>query len=190
MRPIRPLFVLAAVSLALAVGAQSAVGADVVGKSGKRGAWTLRDTESQPGATCTYGIDGNSGDGQLDRVEARSPRVFARNRSSARDGQWVGIRVVVQQSRQDGGTGGWKTVKDTGFVKKYAHDDKAVNIGKRAWQAHYTSTPQFRVRANVRWYQPGSSSTVAGRLSLAYEWYKGGGGSGTTDAYPTKCLPE
>jgi hypothetical protein len=189
-RPLRPLVVLTIVSLALVMGAQSAVGAEVVSKSGQRGVWALRDTESQPGASCTYGIDGDAADGQLDLLEARSPRVFARNRSAGRDGQWVGIRIVFQKSRQDGGSGGWTTVKSTGFVKKYARDDQAVSIGRRAWHAAYEGMPQFRVRANIRWYRPGTSSVVQGTATLKYEWYEGGGGSGTSDAYPDRCLPE
>jgi hypothetical protein len=188
--PIRPALALAALGLALVVGAQTALGAEVVGKSGKRGPWTLRDTESQPGASCTYGIDGNLLDGQLDLIEARSPRVFARNRTSGRDGQWVGIRIQFQQSREDGGAGGWKTRKSTGFIKKFAHDDQGVTIPRSAWQASYQGMPQFRVRANIRWYNPGTKSVVQGKASLAYEWYEGGGGSGTTEAYPSKCLPE
>lgn len=186
MRSIRPFIVLAAVSLALVMGAQSALGAEVVGKSGKRGPWTLRDTESQPAASCTYGVDGNPLDGQLDIVEARSPRVFARNRTPARDGQWVGIRIQFQKSKKDGGTGGWKTVKSTGFVKKFARDDQAVAIGRRAWQASYQGMPQFRVRANIRWYKPGTTSVVQGTATLAYEWYDVGG----VDPEMDRCLPE
>jgi hypothetical protein len=189
-RSIRPFIVLVAVSVALVIGSHSVLGAEVVSKSGKRGVWTLRDAEAQPGAFCTYGIDGNPSDGQLDLIEARSPRVFARNRTSRRDGQWVGIRIQFQKSRQDGGQGGWETVKSTGFVKKFARDDQAVAIGQRAWHASYDGMPQFRVRANIRWYRPGTKSVVAGAATLAYEWYEGGGGSGTSEGYPDKCLPE
>ena len=180
---VRPLLVLVAVSLALVLGAQSAMGATVVGKSGKRGAWTLRDTESQPGGFCTYDIDGTN---DLDLLEARSPRAFARNRTAGRDGQWVGIRIQFQKSKADGGGGGWETVKSTGFVKKFAFDDQAVNIGKRAWQAAYTGTPHFRVRANIRWYQPGTKSVVQGALTLAYKWYD----TGAVDPVMDRCLPE
>lgn len=189
VRSIRPFVVLGAVALALVIGSQSVLGANVVSKSGKRGPWTLVDTESQPGVVCTYGVDGDPLDGQLDILEARSPRVFARNRTSGRDGQWVGIRIQFQKSRENGGTGGWETVKPTGFVKKFAHDDQAVSIGRRAWQAGYAGMPQFRVRANIRWYRPGTKSVVQGAMTLAYEWYEGGGGV-PGEGYPTKCLPE
>jgi hypothetical protein len=181
-RPIRPLIVLVAVSLALVVGAQSALGAEVVSKSGKRGVWTLRDTSSQPGGFCTYDVDIPN---DLDLLEAKGPRVFARDRSSRRDGQWVGIRILFQRSKEDGGSGGWQTVKSTGFVKKHAFDDTAVSIGRRGWQADFDGSPHFRVRANIRWYQPGTKSVVQGAATLRYEWYE-------TDNGPVMdhCLPE
>ena len=78
------------------------------------------------------------------------------------------------------------TVKTTGFVKKFARDDQAVNIGRRAWQADYAGMPQFRVRANIRWYRPGTQSVVQGATTLAYEWYD----AGAIDPEMDRCLPE
>src|SRR5262245_17070788 len=111
VRPIRPLIVLATLSLALVVGSQSAMAADVISKSGQRGGWTLPDTETNPAAFCTYNVDGNPFDGQLDIVAARSPKVTARNRRPARlDSQWIGIRIQFLQSNMDGGNGGYHVV--------------------------------------------------------------------------------
>jgi hypothetical protein len=50
--------------------------------------------------------------------------------------------------------------------------------------------PQFRVRANIRWYRPGSKSVVQGAATIAYEWYDGGGGIGSSGGYKPVCLPE
>jgi hypothetical protein len=182
-RPIRPLVVLAVAALALVIGTQSALGFQVVSQSGKRGARTLQDTETQPGGSCVYDADIFN---DLDVIEARSPRVFARDRSSRRDGQWVGIRIQFQKSRGDGGAGGWETVKSTGFVKRFAHDDRSVSIGRRGWQAAYAGTPHFRVRANIRWYKPGTKSVVKGATTLAYQYYDDGAGEPSLDV----CLPE
>jgi hypothetical protein len=187
VRPIRPLIVLVAVSLALIVGSQAVMGAEVVSRSGKRGPWALRDTATHPGASCIYGTDGDPLDGQLDRVEARSPRVKARNRRAGRlDGQWVGIRIQVQKSRQDGGQGGWETFRSSGWVKKFAFEDKAVSIGRRGWNTSYQGMPQFRVRANIRWYKPGTKSVVQGAATLAYEYLNDGVDMPSEDV----CLPE
>ena len=82
VRPIRPLIVLVVVSLALVVGAQSALGATEVNPSGNRGDWDLTDTSSQPGGFCLRTTSTRTR--KLDRLQARSPRVLARDRTAGR----------------------------------------------------------------------------------------------------------
>jgi hypothetical protein len=171
-------------ALALVVGSQAALGAEPISESGKRGKWLLVDSETKPGVTCVYDEPGTGN--QLDLMEARSPRVFARNRTSGRDGQWVGIRITFQRSVDDGGSGGWTKVSQTPFIKKYAYDDKAVSIGSRGWQAEYSGTPHFRVVTSIRFFRPGTMSTLQGATLLRYEWYETGGATPEMD----RCLPE
>ena len=127
-------------------------------------------------------------DGTLDfdLIEARSPKAFARDRSAARDSQWVGMRLMFQKSKEDGGNGGWETVYKTPMTKKLAYDDKAVKIGTLGWQASYTGTPHFRALAAVRWYKPGTKNRIQGATTLRYEWYDIGSSSPEMD----RCLPE
>ncbi len=174
-----------ALALALAVGTQATLGAMPISERGTRGTWVLVDSEANPAVTCVYDEPGGMGN-DLDLMEARSPRVFARDRTGRRDGQWVGIRIVFQRSANDGGTGGWSKVSQTPLIKKFARDDKAVSIGSRGWQADYTGMPHFRVLANIRFYRPGTRSVVQGATTLRYQWYETGGATPEMD----RCLPE
>jgi hypothetical protein len=174
-----------ALALALTVGSQAALAAEPIAEHGKRGTWVLIDSEANPAATCVYDEPGGMGN-DLDLMEARSPRVFARDRTAGRDGQWVGIRITFQRSVNDGGTGGWLKASQTKFIKKFAHDDQAVSLGSRGWQASYTGTPHFRVLASIRFYRPGTTSVVQGATTLRYQWYETGGATPEMD----RCLPE
>jgi hypothetical protein len=171
--PVRKAATALAVSLlALTVGAGSTMGATELAKSGKTGVWTLADTLADPAAACIYDLEvGND----LDLMETRrSPRVLARDRTTRRDGQWVGIRIVFQQSREDGGAGGWKSGKATKLVKKFAYDNKPAGVGPRAWQlkaADKTGTPHYRAIAIIRWYKPGSKTKVQGTARVRFDNY-------------------
>lgn len=179
---------LVATVLAIVIGAQAAMAATPISETGKRGKWSLIDTDALPGATCTYDEPGGLGN-DLDILEAKSPRVLARDRSAARDGQWVGIRIVFQRSVNDGGTGGWVRAGATPFVKKFAYDDKAAGIGRRSWQEDYDGTPHFRVLATIRWYTPGSKKLVQGSTTIRYQKYLATN-LGSSEPRSDVCLPE
>lgn len=173
--PVRKATAALAVSLlALTVGAASAAGATQLVKSGKIGPWTLADTLANPAAGCIYDLDSEVGN-DLDLMETRrSPRVLARDRTPRRDGQWVGIRIIFQQSREDGGAGGWKPGKATKLVKKFAYDNKPVGIGSRAWQlkaADKAGSPHYRAIAVIRWYKPGSKTKIQGTARVRFDNY-------------------
>ncbi len=185
---VRTWSLVAATTLALLMMAGTASAAEQFGATGKRGAWALRDSSANPAGLCIYDDPGPGGS-DLDVVEARSPRVFARNRSARRDGQWIGIRFLFQHSKEDGGNGGWATGKRTPVFKRFAYDNAARGVGKRAWQAEYTGTPHFRVVAVITWYKPGTKSVIQGTTRLRYQWYatQNNGAEGTE---MDRCLPE
>ncbi len=183
VRSIRSLLVgLGALPLALVLGSGGTLAAETLVEKGTRGAWTVVDTDAQPGASCAYDVDSTI---DLDIIEARSPRAFARDRTAARDAQRVGIRLIFQKSKLDGGNGGWETVFKTPMIKKRAYDDKAVAIGQRGWQATYSGTPHFRALAAIRWYKPGTTSKVEGATTFRYQWYDIGSATPEMD----RCLP-
>ena len=72
--------------LTLSLVSPVAVSADTpVSHRGSFGAHALIDSVEYPGARCLY-----DGDLNTVRVRVRPPMVFARDRTSARDMQWVG----------------------------------------------------------------------------------------------------
>jgi hypothetical protein len=183
VRSIRSLLVgLGALPLALVLGTGGTLAAETLVEKGTRGAWTVVDTDAQPGASCAYDVDSTN---DLDIIEARSPRAFARDRTAARDAQRVGIRFIFQKSKLDGGNGGWETVSRTPVIKKLAYDDKAVAIGQRGWQATYPGTPPFRALPAIRWCKPGTTSQVEGATTFRYQWYDIGSPTPEMD----RCLP-
>jgi hypothetical protein len=151
---VRTWSLMAATTLALLMVAGSASAAEQFGATGKRGAWALRDSSANPAGLCIYGDPGPGGS-DLDVVEARSPRVFARTPS----------------------------------YKRFAYDDAARGVGKRAWQAEYTGTPHFRVVTLITWYKPGTKSVIQGTTRLRYQWdaTQNNGAEGTEN---DRCLPE
>jgi hypothetical protein len=179
---LRSLNVLALAALAVVIVAPAAQAAEPLVEKGVRGTYTIVDTDAQPGGSCTYDTGGSY---DLEVIEARSPKAFARDRSAARDSQWVGLRLIFQRSQLDGGAGPWETVYKTPMTRKLAYDDKAVTIGTRGWQAAYTGTPHFRALAAIRWYKPGSKSKVQGATTLRYQWYDTGSSTPEMD----RCLP-
>jgi hypothetical protein len=181
---------LAVSTLALVLGAQAALGAVPISEKGKIGTYTVADGSTAPGVACTYDAGGPGDQGNdLDIMEAKSPRAFARDRSSSRDRQTVGVRVLFQRSVNEGGTGGWVTAKATNLVKKTAYDDKAPIFGKKSWLVPFELGYHYRVLSVIRWYKPGTSSVVQGSTKLRYVYYRvlQGGPQGVEQ---DRCLPE
>jgi len=176
--------------LALVLGAQAALGAVPISEKGKIGTYTLVDESAAPGVACTYDAGGPGAQGNdLDIMDAKSPRAFARDRSNRRDRQTVGVRVLFQRSVNEGGTGGWVTAKATKLVKKTAYDDKATIFGKKSWLVPFELDYQYRVLSIIRWYKPGTTSVVQGSTKLRYVYYSvlQGGPQGVEQ---DRCLPE
>jgi len=188
IRSVRTWSLVAATTLALLMVAGTVSAAEQFGATGKRGKFVLPDSAASPAGLCIYDAPGDAIT-DLDAVEARSPRVFARNRSPRRDGQWIGIRFLFQHSKEDGGNGGWLTAKRTPNYKRFAYDDTVRGAGRQAWQAEYMGTPHFRVIVVLTWYKPGTKSVVQGLTRLRYEWYRTQS-FGAIGTEMDRCLPE
>jgi hypothetical protein len=113
------------------------------------------DTTEYPGATCRY--DGGM---NLYRVRVRPPIVFARDRTSARDMQWVGW-VVELQYRPD--TGSFSTVQRSSVVKVMALDDTPAPFRQRTVTVERPrGSGSWRVVSRMIWYKPGTAGTWQG----------------------------
>lgn len=142
--------------LTLSLVAPAAVSADTpVSHRGSFGAHALIDTVEYPGATCRYDDDLNAA-----RVRVRPPTVFARDRSSARDLQWVGW-VVELQYQPDGGS--FSTVQRSSAVKVMALDDTPAPFRQRTVTIERPrGSGSWRVVSRMIWYKPGTSRTWQG----------------------------
>ncbi len=140
----------------LALVAPSAVTADTpVSHGGTFGPHALTDSLEYPGATCRYDDDQN-----VDRIRVRPPTVFARDRTSARDMQWVGW-VVELQYRSDSGT--FSTVQRSSVVKVTAWDDAPAPFRQRTVTIDRPrGSGSWRVVSRMIWYKPGTAGTWQG----------------------------
>jgi hypothetical protein len=176
--------------LTVVAGSLPTLAAVPVVEKGEFGPYVLADSTTKPGVACTYDADVPGAQGNdIDIMEAKGPRVFARDRSGGRDPQTVGVKFLFQRSVNEGGTGGWVTEERTSMVKKTAYDDQAAGFAKRAWLVPLEDDYQFRALAIIRWFEPGSTTEVEGSVMLQYVYYQvvQGGPQGVEQ---DRCLPE
>ena len=150
----------AALALALVLSSASAVVADrPVGHPGHTGAHSLTDSAEYAGARCRYDSDSN-----VERVDVMPPTMFARNRTSGRDQQWVGWRVELRYRPVDGS---WSTIRTSSLVKVRAWDDTPAALGARSITvAHPVGSGDYRVFVRMTWYRHGTSSVWRARRDM------------------------
>jgi hypothetical protein len=183
-------FGLVAASLAVALAASSGLGAVPISQDGKIGTFTLVDADTTPGGKCIYDAGGPGAQGNdIDIMEARGPKVFARDRSSVRDRQTVGVKVIFQHSANEGGSGGWVTGEATDLKKKVAFDDQAATFKKQTWVVPIEEDFHFRAIVKIVWFKPGTTSQKQGETKQRYVFYRvvQGGPQGVEQ---DRCLPE
>jgi hypothetical protein len=175
--------------LALAAITPVAQAAVPVGTSGKIGPFVITDRLDRPGVTCTYDAGGpNDMGNDLDIMDARGPRVFARDRSTRRDRQQVSVKYLFQRSRLEGGTGGWVTAKATKPLKKLAYDDQAARFPLKSWLNPLEPDYHFRTLVIIRWHKPGTGE-IQGKTRQRYQFYQVVW-SGPLSVEQDRCLPE
>jgi hypothetical protein len=126
-----------------------------VSHRGTYGPHALIDTVEYPGASCRYDDDQN-----MVRVRVRPPIVFARDRTAARDMQWVGWVVELQYRS---GSGAFSTIQRSSVVKVMALDDTPAPFRARTVTvARPRGSGAWRVVSRMIWYKPGTTSTWQG----------------------------
>ncbi len=155
-RPLRSRSLVIAFGAILALLPAAPVSADTsIEEVAKVGPHALLDSRAFPGVECVYGTDTN-----LVRLRVRPPTMYARDRSSDRDRQWVGWQVDLR-FKADRGT--WSTIKHTSVIKVRAWDDTPA-----AFRTRSVTTPgaagsgSYRIQVRMLWYKPGSDTTVQG----------------------------
>ncbi len=167
--PFRGVLSLAA-ALVLSV-AGTAVADTPLGHSGRYGPHSLTDSGESAGARCVFDADLF-----LSRIKVLPPTIFARDRTSSRDSQWVGWRLDLRY--RDGEGGGWGTVTHTSFVKAKAYDDMPAALATRSIPiGDQVGGGEFQVIVRMQWYQPGHADTWEGTARHLVDHYRSTGGS-------------
>jgi hypothetical protein len=114
------------------------------------GRHVLIDTQEFPGANCrTVSV------GDLGSIRVRRPVMYARNRTSGTDHQIVGWRWELHDAsmtRIDQGT----------FEKADATDKRPAAFSNRTVDMSGRPEGTYFVSIRMRWYKPGSSTTIQG----------------------------
>ena len=190
MHRIRFVLGLVAASLAVVLGASSSLAAVPISQDGKIGTFTIPDSATTPGVRCIYDAGGPGDQGNdIDIMEASGPKVFARDRSSERDRQTVGVKVIFQHSVNEGGSGGWVEGEATDLVKRVAFDDQAAKFPRQTWVVPIEEDYHFRAIVKIVWYKPDTTSQSQGTAKQRYVYYRvvQGGPQGVEQ---DRCLPE
>ncbi|MCY7419622.1 MAG: hypothetical protein LH650_14250 [Chloroflexi bacterium] len=155
----------ATLAMALVLSSAGAAVADrPVGHSGLTGAHSLTDSAEYSGGRCRY-----DSDSKVQRVRVMPPTMFARNRTSSRDQQWVGWRVELRYRPVDGS---WSTIQTSSPVKVRAWDDTPAALAARSIMvAHPVGSGVYRVIVRMTWYRHGTSNVWEGTSRHAVEHY-------------------
>lgn len=154
------------IGVCLVLAAPATVSADtLVGHSGRIGAHSLTDSWEYPGVKCSY-----DGDMNAVRVRVRPPTVFARDRTTSRDSQWVGWSIELRFHPSEGGT--WQTVQTSSLTKVRTWDDTPAPFRTRSVTiSHPKGSGRWRVVARMIWYAPGTTGVWQGTARHRYTFY-------------------
>ena len=157
---------LSSVTAVLLLAATPVAAISNVSQSGNYGNWLANDSQSAPGARCTY-----NDNYRLISINARAPIVYAYRAG----GQMVGWRLKIVHRYLIPGNDQYaeETVYQTRFQKDFATLSNAADFTRKTWNRDIgmESSSRFRVIVMVRWYKP-SDGSVEGRASFQYDWMR------------------
>lgn len=130
--------------------------------SGRTGRHALRDRVGSPGVTCEYSVPA----GRLHEMTVRPPKVFARNRTAARDHQQVSwsLRVDYWDVNEF-----WAEATSKGPWTATAWDDTPAAFTARTFPAPIGFGGKYRVVITMRWRRAG---VVEGRSTHLVDQYR------------------
>jgi hypothetical protein len=167
--------------VALIVAASPAAAETPGPHSGNVGVHALIDTNQFPGVTCVFHT---TPDDLLHRIKVRAPIVYAYDRTTGTDTEWVGWRFRIQTSTN--GTD-WTDAPGgvSSFVKVQATDQYNAQWSTRVYVVPQPPAGSYRAVVNIRWYYP-TASHVDGR-SVRYPTYYLDAGQGVSRFVGTRC---
>lgn len=149
--------------------------------SGSVGVHALIDTDKYPGVTCTFHNFDPRDD--LKRITVRPPIVYAVDRSSAMDSQWVSWRFRVQVTDvPNPAPGDWYDLYTAPKVKVMATDAYNAQWTSRSFAVvDGTAHADWRAVVDMYWFFP-NKATQSGKATQFPAFYQVRAGS---DRHPT-----
>jgi hypothetical protein len=153
-------------------------------ESGRFGAYSLADTEGNPGGKCIYGITYNETYyNYLRRIRVHAPVAYARHGKTTQKIAW---RLIVQLW-----TGSkWMRETKSTWVTKSATPTQPAAFSPRGLNFNSVENTSalgpYRARIELRWYA-GDDSTVVGTVVLFPHWYLAHEGSTTEYTLTDDC---
>jgi hypothetical protein len=152
------------VGLGLSLAGAASTSADThLTQSGTFGIHFLADSSEYAGVTCTY-----NNASTISSIRVRDPLVFARNRTSSADTQWVSWYFRVQAQTQ--GDTSWTAVATSDVSKLTATDAQVANFSPISKAFAGNAGKQYRVLVVIRWYGT-DGTTEVGRATHRVDWY-------------------
>jgi hypothetical protein len=153
----RPGLVLAAVVAGIATTAPGSVLAgSELPHEGPYGVHSLIDRSESGGAICEY-----SESGDIVRVSARRPVVYARDMSGGVDSQVVGRRVAFEATNSNPILGPWETISTTSLRTATATDRRMAALPKANLDVSTTALQWYRIRVIMTWLRGGTTVATA-----------------------------
>lgn len=149
-------------------------------------AYKFNDTAAHPGVTCYYQNASNP-DPSLLKVKTNGPNLYARDRTGGADHQTVAWRFVIEGAK--GGTPPYTKYYTSSWLKATSDDSAGHKFGSRSWVPPLGKNRQWRVHVEMRWYKPGSSTTVEETIKIFAQYYTRIYPPIADDVFPMPCLP-
>lgn len=154
---------------AVALGTVLVIGTTAVAVAntshGLIGSYKMHDQQASPESICNYTSGDNST--AANNIQVNPPTVFARNRTTGTDHQRIGWRIRLEESAD---YIHWYSVGKTPVQKANATDSTAAPLSPLLISVTFDNA-YSRIRVDIFWYRPGSSSTVQGSVAHPGRWY-------------------
>ncbi len=172
----------------LLIAAQPAA-AHAAHTSGSPGSYSVIDTETNQSVHCFY-PSASHANNDLSKIKIKPPKLYAKNRTSGVDSQWVGWQFSIQHGTTVGSApAGWTTYYKSSVMKAVAKDNQAASFTTKTWIAGNHINRWWRVKLLMFWYAPGSKTKISGQVNWIVDYYAITYPPNPDTWYPTDCIP-
>jgi hypothetical protein len=150
--------------------ASATAAGDDLSHSGNYGVHMPFDSGEFPGATCTYGTAPDPN--WIKTLKVSAPIVYAFDRTSGTDRQYLRWRFRIQYTDGDPALGDWHGEYTSSWVKTRATDKYNAQWSARTWtRGSKPLRGRYRAVVEMRWNYP-TKNRVDGRATALTGWYR------------------